>query len=315
MDLKPFPGYERHLSGYLRDAGPAEEGPRAAPPVFRDFPEGMRTEDRVIPGGDGQEMKIRLYIPKGLPERPPVVLDIHGGGFVAGDLDTDNYRCAAIAARVPAIVAGVEYRLSGKGVHFPAPLMDCHAAWQWLCGHAEAIGADSGRMGLHGSSAGGNLAAGLALYLRDHNEQPPALAVLNCATYTPAIEETMSFQQLRQLRMGPDNKALNAEAAYLGGYDGTRPSYYAFPALSPDLGDLCPHFIIAGEYDTLRDSALDYAGRLLRSAVPTELFLAGRQGHCFTAVPHPFTDLTHDLIAAAFRREFGLLNHLSVQTG
>lgn len=119
----------------------------------------------------------------------------------------------------------------------------------------------------------------------------------------------MSFQQLRHLRMGPDIKALNAEAAYLGGYDGTQPSYYAFPALAPDLGGLGPHFIIAGEYDTLRDSALRYAERLLRSAVPAELLLSGRQGHCFTAVPHPYTDLTHDLIAMAFQREFGLLEH------
>lgn len=311
MDLKPFPGYEQHLFSYLREDGPTKkEGPRTAPPVFHDFPEGMKVEDRLIAGGDGQPMNVRVYIPRDLPEHPSVVMDIHGGGFVAGNLDIDNYRCAAIAVRIPAIVVGVEYRLSGDGVHFPAPLMDCHAAWLWLYEHAGELGADSGRMGLHGSSAGGNLAAGLALYLRDHNEPAPALTVLNCATYTPAIEETMSFQQLRQLRMGPDNKALNAEATYLGGYDGTCPSYYAFPALAHDLGGLGPHFIIAGEYDTLRDSALDYANRLLRNAVPTELMLAGRLGHCFSAVPHPYTNLTHDLMAAAFQREFGLLNHL-----
>lgn len=308
MDLKPFPGYEAHLFGYLRE--PQSRVPQVRPPEFRDFPEGMKVEDRVIPGGDGQEMNIRIYTPKDLPEKAPIVLDIHGGGFVAGNLDIDNFRCSAIASRIPAIVVGVEYRLSVNGIHFPAPLMDCHAAYLWLCERAEELGGDGSRIGIHGSSAGGNLAAGLALYLRDHNEQAPTLTVLNCATYTPAIEETMSFQQLRQLRMGPDNKALNAEAAYLGGYDGTRPSYYAFPALAPELGGLGPHFIIAGEYDTLRDSALDYANRLLRNAVPTELMLAGRLGHCFSAVAHPYTDLTHDLMAAVFQREFGLLDHL-----
>ena len=133
---------------------------------------------------------------------------------------------------------------------------------------------------------------------------------MNCATYTPALEETISFQQLIQLQMGPDNKALGAEATYLGGYDGTQPSYYAFPALCYDLGGLGPHFIIAGEYDTLRDSAMSYAQRLLRCGIPTEIFLGGRLGHCFSCVPHPYTDLTHDLIAASFQREFGLLDYL-----
>lgn len=314
MNLNPFPGYEQHLYNYLREELPKprelREGPPPAALTACVLPEGMRKEDRIIPGGDGQDMKIRIYTPKDLPYNAPVILDIHGGGFVAGNLDIDDFRCGEIAARVPGIVVGVDYRLSVNGTHFPAPLMDCHAAYLWLCGHGEELGGDGGRIGIHGSSAGGNLAAGLALYLRDHNEQAPSLTVLNCATYTPAIEETMSFQQLRQLRMGPDVKALNAEAAYLGGYDGTQPSYYAFPALASDLGGLGPHYIIAGEYDTLRDSALNYAERLLHNAVPTELFLAGRQGHCFTAVSHPYTNLTHDLIAAAFQREFGMLDHL-----
>ena len=120
----------------------------------------------------------------------------------------------------------------------------------------------------------------------------------------------MSYQQLFDIRMGPDNKALGAEAAYLGGYDGTQPSYYAFPALAPDLGGLGAHFVIAAEYDTLRDSAVQYAQRLMRNAVPTELYVAGRVGHCFTCAPHPFTDLTHDLIAMMFQREFGMLDGL-----
>ena len=313
MDLKPFPGYENHLFSYLREDTEElrkrrEEQWQAL--VSYEPPAGMKIEDRVIPGGDGQDMKLRIYWPKELPENAPMVLDIHGGGFVGGNLDIDVFRCASLAIRIPAVLVSVEYRLCVDGVHFPAPLKDCYAAWRWMREHAAELGADADRMGIHGSSAGGCLAAGLALYLRDHNEPAPALTVPNCGTYTPAIEESVSFQQLRELRMGPDNKALNAEATYLGGYDGSQPSYYAFPALAPDLGGLGAHFIIAGEYDTLRDSGIDYARRLLRNAVPTELFVAGRQGHCFTGAPHPYTDLIHDLIAASFRREFGLLDHL-----
>lgn len=313
MNIKPFPGYENHLLSYLAGDNDELRKRRQAQGqalVAYELPEGMKMENRVIPGGDGQDLNIRIYTPAGIQENAPMILDIHGGAFVGGNLDIDNARCIALAVRVSAVVVNVEYRLSVGGVHFPAPLMDCRAAYMWMKENAAELGADGTKIGLHGSSSGGNLAAGLALYLRDHNEQQPALTVLNCATYTPAIEETMSYQQLYQLKMGPDNKALGAEAAYLGGYDGTQPSYYAFPALAHDLGGLAAHFIIAGEYDTLRDSAVQYAERLLKSGVPTEVFVAGRLGHCFSCAPHPYTDLTHDLIAASFKREFGMYDHL-----
>lgn len=316
MNIKPFPGYENHMLSYTVGDNEELQKRRQAQGqalMAYELPEGMKMEDKVIPGGDGQDMNIRVYIPKDLPANSPMVLDIHGGAFVGGNLDIDNARCIALATRVPAVVVGVEYRLctpGGGAVHFPAPLMDCRAAYLWMKDHAAELGADGSRIGIHGSSSGGNLSAGLALYLRDHNEQAPSLTILNCATYTSAIEETMSYQQLYQYKMGPDNKAMGAEAAYLGGYDGTAPSYYAFPALCHDLGGLGAHFIIAGEYDTLRDSAIAYAAKLLRNAVPTELFVAGRLGHCFSCAPHPYTDLTHDLIAASLQREFGLLDHL-----
>ncbi len=313
MKTVPFPGYENHLLSYLCENNEELRKRRQAQGqalMAYELPEGMNMEDKVIPGGDGQNLNIRVYIPANLPANAPMVLDIHGGAFVGGNLDIDNARCIALAVRIPAVVVNVEYRLSVGGVHVPAPLMDCRAAYLWMKEHAAELGADGSKIGIHGSSSGGNLTEGLALYLRDHNEQAPALAVLNCATYSPAIEETMSYQQLIHLKMGPDNKALGAETAYLGGYDGTQPSYYAFPSLCPDVGGLGPHFIIAGEYDTLRDSALDYARRLLNAAVPTEIFMAGRLGHCFSCAPHPYTDLTHDLIAASFQREFGLLDHL-----
>ena len=313
MKLMPFPGYENHIYGQLR--GDSEELQRRRKAqgeamMAYTLPEGMKMEDRVISGGDGQAMNIRVYVPANLSAGAPMVLDIHGGAFVSGNLDIDNARCIALAARIPAVVVGVEYRLCQNGIQFPAPMLDCHAAYLWMKDHAAEYGADGRKLGIHGSSSGGNLAEGVALYLRDHNEQAPCLTVLNCATYTPALEETISFQQLIQLQMGPDNKALGAEATYLGGYDGTQPSYYAFPALCYDLGGLGPHFIIAGEYDTLRDSAMSYAQRLLRCGIPTEIFLGGRLGHCFSCVPHPYTDLTHDLIAASFQREFGLLDYL-----
>lgn len=313
MKFNIYPGYENHLMSYLH--GDTEElkkrrQAQGAAMMSYEVPAGMKIEDKTIAGGDGQDMPIRIYTPAGLTGKAPMIIEIHGGGFVAGNLDIDNGRCIALATKVGAIVIGVGYRLSNKENHFPMPLMDCHAAYQWAQDHADELGGDAKRLGLHGSSAGGTLCAGLALYLRDHNELTPALTVTNCATYFTAIEETFSFQQMIDLKMGPDNKALGAETTFLGGYNGTTPSYYAFPGLCHDLGGLGAHLIIAAEYDTLRDGSIEYAQRLLRNGVPTEIFMGARVGHCFTAAPHPYTDLTHDLIAMAFKREFGMLDDL-----
>lgn len=310
MMHKPFPGYENHFQSYLRED--TEEN-KAAAAASREamlaysVPEGMTIQNRIIPGPEeGQELKLRIYTPQA-DKKMPAVLDIHGGGWVGGDLEKDNGRCIAIASRVPCIVVGVEYRLSGPQYHFPQPLMDCYTAYRWILDHAEELGCD-GQIGLHGSSAGGNLAEGLALYLRDHREQQPALAVINCGCYSTSFHEDHSYHQNFSLRMGPDARAYGAENAYLGGYDGALPSYYAFPGFCHDVSGLCPHLIITAEYDTLRDDGLKYAMRLLKAGVPTEIFSAGRVAHCFTAAPHPYTDLTHDLIAMSFRREFEMMD-------
>ena len=313
MRFNIFPGYENHLMSYFRgdtDELKKRRQAQGAAMMSYEKPEGMTIENKTIKGGDGQDMTIRIYTPAGLPAKAPMIVEIHGGGFVAGNLDIDNGRCIALATKVGAIVIGVDYRWSNKEQHFPQPLMDCHAAYIWAHEHADEIGGDSERIGLHGSSAGGTLCAGLALYLRDHNELTPALTVANCATYYTAIEETYSFQQMIDVKMGPDNKALGAEVTFLGGYNGELPSYYAFPGLCHDLGGLGAHFIIAAEYDTLRDGSFQYAERLLKNGVPVEVFMGGRVGHCFTAAPHPYTDLTHDVIAMAFKREFGMLDGL-----
>ena len=315
MDIKSFPGYEDHLFSNL--AGQTEEVKRRKAAhvesmLAYELPQGMTMEDRFIPGKEeGQKLQIRVFTPANLPEKAPIILDIHGGAFVAGSVDIDNARCIAIAKRVPAVVVSVEYRLAGAdGISFPIPLEDCHTAYMYLYDHAAEFSGDSDKIGLHGSSAGATIAEGLALYLRDRNEPQPALTVLNCPALSLALEESRSYHQLYQLRMGPANKALGAESAYLGGYNGNTPSYYAFPAYAPDLGGLGAHMIIVGEYDTLRDTGLDYAQRLLRTGVPCEIYQAPRLGHCFTSAPHPFTDFTHDMMAWSFKREFGMLDDL-----
>lgn len=311
MKMTPYPGYENHLRSYYRDD--AEETMRAKKAQMEDMmnyevPDAMTMEDRMIPGAEeGAQMRIRIYKPAGLSEKTPIIMDIHGGGWVGGNLDIDNGRCIELARLTSAIVVSVDYRLTTKEVFFPKPLMDCHRAFMWLSEHGEEIGGDPSRIGVHGTSAGGNMAAGLALYLRDTGGPSAALTVLVCPQLSLKLTEHTSFQQLTEIVMQPDNKAECPEALYLGGYNGQRPSWYAFPGECPDLQGLGPHCIIAGEYDAFRDDARLYAGRLFATGIPCEILVAPRVGHGFLTVHHPFTDLVHEYISSSFRREFGMI--------
>ena len=311
MDVTAYPGYEYHLNLYQIMANGTEEEKNAAQAAQTKYisgytvPEGMTIADRTIPGGDGQGMTIRIYKPAALPEQAPIVMEIHGGGFTRGSLDIDNYRCIALAAGTPAIVVGVDYRLSAPGgVHFPQPLMDCYAALSWLGEHAAELGGDPKRIALHGTSAGANLCAGLALYVRDHSGPELSLVTLNCPVLS--MENTFSKRQYSQFALGAPVKRERAECIYLGGLDGSIPSYYAFPSYCTDLDGLPPHYIVVGEYDTLRDDGVNYAVRLLRAGVPCELVVAPRVGHGFCVVDHPLTHWIHKGICGSLRREFGM---------
>lgn len=311
MEQNIYPGYEQHLGIYRVLAQKDEEARVQAKRRQREelcryaLPDGMRIQERTIPGGDGQDMVLRIYTPAGLPDRAPILLEIHGGGWVGGDLDIDNARCVALAAGTPAIVVGVDYRLTVPGgIHFPAPLMDCHAALTWVHRHARELGGDGERIALHGTSAGGSLCAGLALYLRDHGGPRLSLVVLNCPALD--IRPTLSKWQNREFSALHASKREEPGFLYAGGYDGVPLSYYAFPGLCPDLEGLPPHSVIVGELDPRRDEGVRYAQRLWEAGVPCQLLAAPRVGHGFCTVNHPLTHWVHRGICASLRRVFGM---------
>ena len=311
MNATAYPGYEYHLNLFEIMAHGTDEEKTAAREAQQRYitgytkPEGMTIAERTIPGGDGQDMRLRVFTPAGLPERAPIVIDVHGGGWVAGSLDIDNYRCIALAEGTPAIVVSVEYRLSNAEVHFPAPLLDCCAALRWVGEHAGELGGDETRIALHGTSAGANLCAGLALYVRDFGGPKLSLVILNCPALS--LENTYSKRLYPQFALCTDAKRDAPEMIYLGAEQfGRTPSYYAFPGCCSDLEGLAPHYVIVGEYDTLRDDGLRYATRLLETGVPCELQVAPRVGHGFCVVDHPLTRWVHKGVCASLRREFGM---------
>lgn len=307
MNIKPYPGYEHHTHQILGFPDGTSTSMAELQASIRGYTlaPGTTMEDREIPGPeDGQQLKIRVITPAGLPEKAPIIFDIHGGGWVSGDMDIDNYRNIYLAEHTPAIVVAVEYRLASPELGHPAQLMDCLCAFRWVHDHAAELGGDPDRLGVHGTSAGGNLAAGMALYIRDHGGPAIALTVLNCPALT--LERTDSKLQLGGL--GAEGAAYreSAEIIYTMAYLGSTPPYYAMPAYAPSLAGLGPVSVVVGEYDPLRDEDVDFAKRLFRDGVPCELLVAPRVSHGYCTVDQPLTRWTHNGICASFRREFGM---------
>lgn len=304
-ELYPYPGYEEHIRMNLQtDAGGkvSMEEIQAQIKAYK-LGEGTTMRDMDIPGVEpGTQLKIRVITPANVPKPSPVVLDIHGGGFVSGNLDIDNYRNISIAEATPCIVVSVEYRLASRELPFPAQLLDCHQAYSWLTEHAAELGGDPARIAVHGTSAGGSLAAGLALYLRDRGEQTPALTVL----MNPELGSGVTASALQMGFLGAPCDYAHSPAAIYANMNGEAVSYYAAPIRCPDLSGLGPHMVVAAEYDPLRDSGLQYAMRLLTEQVPCEVYSAPRVTHGFCVMDLPLTRWVHRGIAGSLRREFGM---------
>ena len=144
-----------------------------APPL-----EGVVTEDRRVPGLDGApEVPVRIYRPTGRTEPLPALVWMHPGGWVLGSLEMEHLAMRELAKDVGCVVVSVNYRLAPEHP-FPAALDDCYAAFKWVVSESGALRIDPARIAVGGASAGGNLAAGLALRARDNGDPRPKLQVL-----------------------------------------------------------------------------------------------------------------------------------------
>ena len=214
---------------------------------------------------DAAGVPARLYRPERAYRRG-VVLFAHGGGWAIGSVETHDGLCRAIANGSGASVLSVEYRLAPEHP-YPAALDDCDTAWYWLRSAADELGIDFDRVALAGDSAGGALAAGLALRLRDRREPPARLQALIYPCVDPALESASATEFATGFRLTRANMRWFWRA-YLGGAE---PSGESAPALAENLFDLPPALVITASHDVLRDEGEAYAARLLEAGVPTEL--------------------------------------------
>ena len=235
------------------------------------LPEGVSSEDHMVPGPEGApEIMVRLYRPTGLASGGPAFYWIHGGGMVMGSVDMSDAFCGTQAADLGILVGSVEYRLAPEHP-YPAPLEDCYAGLRWFASSAGALGIDSSRIAIGGGSAGGGLAAGLALLVRDRGEIDVCFQLL----VYPMIDDrntTNSSHAITDRRLWNRDANLVGWNAYLSGQAGSEGvSPYAAPARATDLAGLAPAYINVGAFDLFLDEDVSYAQALLTAGVPTEL--------------------------------------------
>jgi len=244
---------------------------------------GIEIDDVWVPILDGPKLSVRRYAPAVVAQPLPALVYLHGGAFVAGDLDTEHDRCVRYAAEVGCAVFSVQYRQPPEHP-FPTPLHDCYVAVEWIASGADGVGVDPGRIAVGGSSAGATLATGVALLARDRGG--PALA-LQLLLY-PALDNRLDS---RSMGLFPEVTSWTvADSAlmwqhYLGP-GGASDATHAVPARSTDFRGVAPAYVLIADVDALRDEALDYAGRMIEDEVPVDLHLVAGTFHGFdVAVP------------------------------
>lgn len=212
---------------------------------------------------------VRVY--RGAAGRAPVVIYCHSGAFVLGNLDTDHRQCVEWARRAQCVVVSVDYRLAPENP-YPAALDDVLAV---LAGVA-ALGVDTDRVAIGGSSAGGALAASVAQRAADGSVPPLVFQLL----HQPVLDDRPSPSKEEFCATpGFDGPACAQMWEYYLGGASTR--WGAVPGAVEDLSGIAPTLITCSELDPLRDEAVDYALRLMWAGVPTEL-------HVFPGAPHAF---------------------------
>lgn len=263
-----------------RIASFANRAPRRELPT----PEDLLVENLTVPGGRGApDVSIRLIRSRLVEGPAPALLWLHGGGMILGNNAQDDATNFAFARTLGITVASVEYRISPEH-QAPAALNDAYAALTWLVAHAEERGIDPHRIALGGQSAGGGLAAGLALLAHDRAEVRPAFQLL---AYPMIDDRTVRRADLdtRHVRVWTPGSNRYGWTSYLGQAPGSAGvSPYVSPARRADLTGLPPAWIGVGTLDLFFDEDSTYARRLEEAGVPCELMIVEGAFHGFDSI-------------------------------
>ena len=251
--------------------------------------------DRTIPGAGG-EIPIRVYGPSTQPV--PVLVWLHGGGWMVGSPDSHDALCRRLSNRAGCVVVSVHYRLAPEHP-FPAALDDALAVVGWVAGHAGEIGGDAERLTVGGDSSGASITTAVARRWRDLRLQVLVYPATDAAMDAPSHERYATGYCLERDEM------CSSWDSYLAGADPADPD--ASPLRADDLAGVAPAFMLVAGFDPLHDEGVAYAGRLQAAGVPVELVEFEGQIHGFVrwlAALDAAGDAA-DRIATALRHAWG----------
>lgn len=251
------------------------------PPVVID--EEVSFKDEIIVGPDANPLPLRIYRPVTATETLPVLLWIHGGGYILGSIDDNDELCVRFVKEANCVVVSVDYRLAPEHP-YPAPIEDCYAALKWIADNAETLNVDSNRIGVAGASAGGGLTAALTLLARDR--QYPSLCFQ--APLYPMIDDRNNSPSTNEVKEGFVWNQKTNEAGwkmYLGELSGTdNIPAYAAPARAEDFSNLPFTYTCVGQLDPFRSETLTYVTKLAEAGVDVEFHLYPGAYHGFESI-------------------------------
>lgn len=247
-------------------------------------PDGVSIEERRVAGLKGTpDVRVLMFRPRQVKALRPAYLHIHGGGYVMGSPEMTSDNSIALARELGCVVVSADYRLAPE-TRYPGQIEDCYAALKWLYAHAEELGVDPQRIAIGGESAGAGLAAALALLARDRKEIPLIFQLL----IYPMIDDRTAMRTDIPGHHGEfiwtrENNYFGWMSLLGGEPGGDHVSPYAAAARARDLSGLPPAFIGVGSLDLFLEEDMNYASRLLRAGVPTELHVYPGAFHGFEA--------------------------------
>ncbi len=280
---------------------------------------GMIGESQKLPGSqkvtftgmDGNDIDLYIWRPTQLTRKGPlpILYFMHGGGYLMGDANTMATKPEVLTDGLQAILVSVDYRLATKAP-FPADLHDAYSGLQYIHDHASEYGADPSRIVILGESAGGGLAARLALYNRDHGKISlcgQALTYPMLDSRTGTADDPMPDPYAGQLVWTPAYNRLGWETLAGGRKLSASLLPYYSASLATDLSDLPPAFIAVGSLDLFGMSCLDYTARLTCAGVNTQLITIPGVFHGFDLLgpDTPQTQTYNQLRIAQIKRMIG----------
>jgi acetyl esterase/lipase len=277
-------------------------GMQAEAPVV----EGVASEDVNVPCGSPEDtVLVRIYRPSAASKPLPALIWMHPGGFVVGSIELDDLMLREIARDVGCAVIAVEYRLAPEHP-YPAPLDDCNAVLQWASANAKSLRLDPNKLAVGGASAGGGLAAGVALRARDRGGAQPCFQLLIYPAINDSNIDQVSNSVPENLFWSREN-ALIGWQSYLGGKQASEAvDVYAAASRATDLAGLPPAFVAVGSIDMFVHDCLDYSSRLIKAGVDTALCVYPGAFHAFDAFA-PQSSVAQRFVMdrnAALRRAF-----------